>query len=69
LGLLIAFSFIVDEANEIGSAYMLVNLLTPEAQPPLRDRFRQYVDSRLEAYRKMPDLAAAKAEFEHSKTL
>ncbi|HEY7915057.1 MAG TPA: hypothetical protein VIG62_24325 [Blastocatellia bacterium] len=48
---------------------MLVNLLTPEAQPPLRDRFRQYVDSRLEAYRKMPDLAAAKAEFERSKTL
>jgi hypothetical protein len=48
---------------------MLFNLLTPEAQPPLRDRFRQYVDSRLEAYRKMPDLAAAKAEFERSKTL
>jgi hypothetical protein len=73
LGLLIALSFsgaaarfdarqqIVDEANEIGRAYMLVVLLPPEAQPPLRDRFRQYVDSRLEAYRKMPDLAAAKA--------
>jgi hypothetical protein len=81
LGLLIALSFsgaaarfdarqqIVDEANEIGRAYMLVVLLPPEAQPPLRDRFRQYVDSRLEAYRKMPDLAAAKTEFERSKTL
>ena len=82
LGLLIAFSFsgaaarydarrqqIVDEANDIGSAYMLVDLLPPEAQPLLRDKFRLYVDSRLEAYRKMPDLAAAKAEFERSKTL
>ncbi|HEX7317461.1 MAG TPA: hypothetical protein VF297_26410 [Pyrinomonadaceae bacterium] len=82
LGLLIAFSFsgaaarfdarrrqIVDEANDIGSAYMLVDLLPPEAQPPLRDRFRQYVDSRLEAYRRMPDLGAAQAEFDRSKTL
>jgi hypothetical protein len=82
LGLLIAFSFsgaaarfdarrqqIVDEANDIGSAYMLVDLLPSEAQPPLRDKFRQYVDSRLEAYRRMPDLAAAKVELERSKTL
>ena len=82
LGLLIAFSFsgaaarfdarrqqIIDEANDIGSAYMLVDLLPSEAQPPLRDKFRLYVDSRLEAYRKMPDLVAARAEFERSKTL
>ncbi|HKS28590.1 MAG TPA: hypothetical protein VJS44_12250 [Pyrinomonadaceae bacterium] len=82
LGLLIAFSFsgaaarydarrqqIIDEANDIGSAYMLVDLLPPEAQPPLRDKFRQYVDSRLEAYRRMPDIAAAKVELERSKTL
>ena len=52
LGLLIAFSFsgaaarfdarrqqIIDEANDIGSAYMLVDLLPSEAQPPLRDKF------------------------------
>lgn len=82
LGLLIAFSFsgaaarfdvrrqqIIDEANDIGSAYMLVDLLPPEAQPPLRERFREYVDSRLEAYRRMPDLEAAKAEFDRSKAL
>jgi hypothetical protein len=82
LGLLIAFSFsgaaarfdarrqqIIDEANDIGSAYMLVDLLPSEAQPPLRDKFRLYVDSRLEAYRKMPDLVAARAEFERSKSL
>ena len=82
LGLLIAFSFsgaaarfdarrqqIIDEANDIGSAYMLIDLLPSETQPPLRDKFRLYVDSRLEAYRKMPDLVAARAEFERSKTL
>ncbi len=43
---------------------MLVDLLPSEAQPPLRDKFRLYVDSRLEAYRRMPDLVAARAEFE-----
>ena len=59
----------MDEANDIGSAYLLVDLLRPQAQIPLRNKFRQYVDSRLETYRKMPDLAAAKAEFERSKTL
>ena len=82
LGLLIAFSFsgaaarfdarrqqIVDEANDIGSAYLLLDLLPPEAQSPLRETFRQYVDSRLEAYRRMPDLAAAKAELDRSKAL
>ncbi len=82
LGLLIAFSFsgaaarfdtrrqqIVDEANAIGSAYMLVDLLPPETQEPLRNTFRQYVESRLEAYRRMPDLAAAKVEVDRSKML
>jgi hypothetical protein len=82
LGLLIAFSFsgaaarydarrqqVVDEANEIGSAYLLVDLLPMESQPLLRDRFRQYVDSRLESYRRMPDIAAAKAEYERSRAL
>ena len=38
----------------------LVDLLPSETQSPLRETFRQYLDSRLEAYRKMPDLAAAK---------
>lgn len=82
LGLLIAFSFsgaaarfdarrqqIVNEANVIGSAYMLVDLLPPEAQPPLRETFRQYLDSRLEVYRRMPSLGAAKVELDRSEVL
>jgi hypothetical protein len=82
LGLLIAFSFsgaaarfdvrrqqIVDEASNIGSAYALVDLMPPEAQSPLRETFRHYVDSRLEAYRRMPDLAAVKEELDRSTAL
>ena len=79
LGLLIAFTFsgaatrfegrrhlIVEEANDIGTAYLRIHLLPASAQPALRELFRQYLDSRLETYRKLPDLAAAKAELERS---
>lgn len=75
LGLLIAFSFsgaasrfegrrelLVAEANAIGTAYLRIDTLAPEAQPALRELFRRYTDSRLEAYRKLPDVDAAFAE-------
>jgi hypothetical protein len=80
LGLLIAFTFsgavsrfddrrhlIVEEANAIGTAYLRLDLLPAGAQPALRETFRQYVNSRLETYRKLPDIEAAKAE--HSKSI
>jgi len=76
LGLLIAFTFsgaasrfdtrrqlIVEETNDIGTAYLRLDLLPVDAQPALREKFRQYVDARLEVYRKLPDIAAAKEEF------
>jgi hypothetical protein len=79
LGLLIAFTFsgamsrfdqrrqlIVDETNAIGTAYLRVDLLPPDAQGPARDTFRRYVDSRLAVYRKLPDVAAAEAELARS---
>ncbi len=82
LGLLIAFSFsgaasrfekrrglVVEEANAIGPAYLRLDILPAEAQPALREKFRRYVDSRLEAYRKLPDLAAARAELARSLAL
>ncbi len=75
LGLLIAFTFsgamlrfdqrrhlIVEEANAIGTAWLRLDLLPPAAQPELRDLFRRYLDSHLEMYRKLPDIAAARAE-------
>ena len=64
LGLLIAFTFsgaaerfenrrhmIVEEANDIGTAYLRVDLLPVDTQPEIRDLFRRYVDSRIETYR------------------
>jgi len=72
LGLLIAFTFsgassrfdtrrelIVEETNDIGTAYLRLDLLPPGAQLALRESFRRYLDARIEAYQKLPDLAAA----------
>ena len=73
LGLLVAFTFsgaaarfdtrrqlIVEETNTIGTAYLRLDLLPAEVQPTLRERFRQYLATRLEVYRKLPDMAAAR---------
>ena len=40
----------------------LCALLPADAQPPMRDLFRRYLDSRIEVYRKVPDMEAVKAE-------
>ena len=82
LGLLMAFTFsgaasrfdlrrnlIVEETNAIGTAYLRLDLLTADAQPALRDLFGRYVDSRLEVYRRLPDIAAAKQELAQSAQL
>ena len=82
LGLLIAFTFqgasarfderralIVREANNIGTAWLRIDLLPPGAQPAMRGLFRQYLDSRLETYRKVPDMAAVKAELDRTARL
>lgn len=82
LGLLIAFTFsgaltrfdsrralVVDEANAIGTAYLRIDLLPSPAQPRLRDTFREYLDSRIATYRKLPDLQAAQHELARSQAL
>jgi hypothetical protein len=82
LGLLIAFTFsgalnrfdtrraqIVQEANAIGTAWLRIDLLPAAAQPKLRDTFRSYADSRIETYRKLPDMTAARGELERSREL
>jgi hypothetical protein len=82
LGLIIAFTFsgaltrfdtrraqIVDEANAIGTAYLRTQLVPASVQPKLRETFRSYVDSRIESYRRLPDLAAAKAELARTEAL
>src|SRR4029078_6076177 len=75
LGLMIAFTFsgalnrfdsrrlqAVDEANATGRAGVRLDMGPAAAQPPLRDTLRKYVDSRIDTYRKLPDIAAAQTE-------
>lgn len=85
LGLLIAFTFsgaatrfddrrdlIVQEANDIGTAYLRVNLMPDSAQPAMRDLFRAYVDSRIKLYadfQKTGNLEATVATYERSTRL
>lgn len=82
LGLLIAFTFsgavtrfdvrrnlVTEEANLIEQAWLRVDLLPQAEQLTIRKHFRDYLDSRLATYDKLPDLAAANAELEHSRRL
>jgi len=68
LGLLLAFTFsgaagrfdtrrelIVEEANAIDTAYMRVDLLPPDAHAVLREKFREYLDARIDVYRRLAD--------------
>lgn len=67
-GLLVAFTFsgaasrfddrrslIAQEANDIGTAWLRLDLLPAESQPTLRNQFRQYLDARLEAFQNAHD--------------
>jgi len=72
MGLIIAFSFnsasnrfdarralIVDEANAVSTAWLRLDLLPAQAQPQLRQLFKDYVDSRLATYDTLPDIENA----------
>ena len=82
MGLVIAFTFsgaasrfderrqlIVEEANDIGTAYMRLDLLPSAAQPAIRDLVRRYVDTRIQTYRVLPDYDAALAEISKANDL
>ncbi|MCE9518835.1 MAG: DUF4239 domain-containing protein [Verrucomicrobia bacterium] len=82
LGLVLAFSFsgaltrfddrrhlVVEEANDIGTAWLRIDLLPASMQPAMRILFQRYLDSRIEVYRKLPDLDAAKAALGKSTAL
>lgn len=79
LGLLIAFTFsgaagrfearrqlIVQEANNLGTAWSRLDLLPAERRPALREQFRAYVDARIAVYERIPDVESARAELDRS---
>jgi len=74
MALILAFSFsgagtrfdtrrqlITEEANGIGTAYLRLDLLPPQMQPELREKFRQYLDARLAAYAAFPEMTKVQA--------
>jgi hypothetical protein len=76
LGLLLAFSFsgaaarfdarrqlVGQEVNDIGTAWLRLDVLRPEDRSALRESFRTYVDERLEVYRLVSDRNQAEAAF------
>lgn len=75
LGLLLAFSFsgalarfdyrrqlVITEVNAIGTAWLRIDLLPDDAKATMRDLFRRYLDTRVSAYQRLPDVAAFNAE-------
>jgi hypothetical protein len=81
-GLLLAFTFsgaasrfnekrwlVADEANGIGTAYLRLQLVPEGPRHDLQELFRRYVDSRIETYRRLPDMAAAEIEMVKSRNL
>jgi hypothetical protein len=82
LGLLVAFSFhgaarrfdarrelVIEEAARIHTAWLQLDMLAREDRAALQGLLRQYLDSRLETYRKLPDAGAVKAELARSRNL
>lgn len=79
MGLLFAFTFsgaasrfdarrqlVVQETNDIGTAYLRVDLLPAAVQPAMRENFRRYLDARIKAYLGSSSYAEAIAEHERS---
>jgi len=79
LGLLVAFTFsgamtrfdarralIVQEANALGTAYLRLDVLQPADRAALRESLKQYLDTRLEAYRAIPYMEQARATLDRS---
>lgn len=82
LGLLIAFTFsgaasrfedrrhlITEEANDIGTAYLRVDLLPSDAQPEIRELFRRYVDLRSTSFLTAKNTAGIKEKFAEAQML
>ena len=81
-GLMIAFTFsgaatrfnekrmlVAEEANTIEVAYLRLQLLPEDTRGPLQALFRDYVDSRIETYHRLPDIKSAEEEMRETKKI
>jgi hypothetical protein len=81
-GLVMAFSFsgaaarfnekrmlIAEEVNMIETAYLRLDLLPQPGRYDVQELFRRYVDSRLETYRRLPNMQSAEEEMARSKKI
>ena len=82
MSLMLAFSFsgaadrfndrralIVEESNELGTAWLRLDLVPAAVQPAIKDSFRSYVDARIQAYRALPDYEAAMSALNRANAL
>lgn len=82
LGLILAFSFsgalarfdarrqdVVNEANNIGTAWLRVDMLPESAKPRMRELFQRYLDSRIKTYQCVPDMKSVQSELNRSMEL
>src|SRR5436190_10080660 len=82
MGLLIAFTFsgaagrfedrrhlLVEETNDIGTAYLRIDLLPADVQPKLRELYRRYTDSRIAVYHNTANFEIADVESERTVAL
>jgi hypothetical protein len=81
-GLMIAFTFsgaasrfnekrmlVADEAHNVETAYLRLELLPEPSKSEIQELFRSYLDSRIETFRRLPDMEAAEQESSRSKKL
>lgn len=82
LGLLLAFTFsgamgrwetrralVVEETNDIGTAYLRLDLLQPADRTELQGLFKEYVQARLDMYQALPNVEAAKKDLDRAEAL
>lgn len=82
LGLLVAFTFnssagkfdarrqiIIQEANAISTAYLRLSLLPTAKNRELKNLFQDYLTSRLETYKRLPNIQDALDEVTHSQQI
>jgi hypothetical protein len=59
-------NLVIHETVLIGTAYLRLDVLPSSHQMAIKENFRRYVDSRIEVYRKLPDVHAADKALEKS---